>query len=229
MPDENHHSRVGSQIYYTCTIFFLKLNSLGLLHERGFACQTLRLCLRKTSFSIPRSHAFGLAKIWTFFHPTICLLFIFCWVSNLLLDSAAVGGRRSEYLSRCEREGEVAFSWPRAQRRGLVFPAVSDCSGPAECKHALMCGAALDTEDTAQTISAHELRPDRLSLCSAFPSLKFPPTSQAPFCHDCQCEIDILQYLLIFKAWFWSNGNFCSLKMETQSKQIFHSSKPLRS
>lgn len=77
--------------------------------------------------------------------------------TNLLLDSAAVGERRSKYLPRCEREAQVAFSWPRAQRRGLVFPAVSDCSRPAECKHAVMCGAALETVDTARAIPAHEV------------------------------------------------------------------------
>lgn len=68
-----------------------------------------------------------------------------------------MGERPSEYASRCDREGEVAFSWPPAQRRGLVFPPVSDCSRAVECKHALMCGAALDTVDTAQAISAHEV------------------------------------------------------------------------
>lgn len=152
-------------------------------------------------------------------------------LTNLLLDSAAVGGRRPEYLPRCERAGEVAFSWPRAQRRGLVFPAVSDCSGPAECKHALMCGAALDSADAAQAISAHELRPDR---SAPFVLLSTPlishPLHRLLFHRDCQCEIDILQYLLIFEAWFLVRWKlFCSLKMGAQSKQIFHSGEPLRS
>lgn len=92
-------------------------------------------------------------------HPTICLLSSSVHVSltNLFLDSVAVGERLSEYLSHCKGEAEVAFSWLWAQRKGLVFPAVSDCSRPAECKHALMCGAVLDTVDTTQAVSAHEV------------------------------------------------------------------------
>lgn len=72
--------------------------------------------------------------------------------ASLFLDRAAVGEGRSEYLRLCKKQAEVAFSWLRAQRKRLVFPAVSDCSGPAECKHALMCGA-----DAARAISAHEV------------------------------------------------------------------------
>lgn len=134
------------------------------------------------------SLCFGSEKIWTFSAPAICLLS--SSLTNLLLDQAAVGERRSESLSRCVREAEVAFSWLRAQRRGLVFPAVSDCSRPVECKHALMCGAALDTADTAQ---AH-LRPMRFEVLawpivplflffSPPPPLLFNshPLSQAPY------------------------------------------------
>ncbi len=108
------------------------------------------------------SLSFGAEKIWTFSAPQFvsCHLPLSfpsptcCWILRLWERN---GLSISLSLPRCEGEAEVAFSWLWAQRRGLVFPAVSDCSRPAECKHALMCGVAMDTADTAQAISAHEV------------------------------------------------------------------------
>lgn len=92
-------------------------------------------------------------------HPSICPLSSSLHISstNLLLDSVAAGGRSSECHSRCRGGAEVAFSWLWAQRKGFVFPAVSDCSRPAESKHPFMCGAVLNTVDTAQAALAYEV------------------------------------------------------------------------
>lgn len=137
-------------------LFHPTLNNLGLLRERGFACQTLDLCLRNTSWEIHVPKPF----IWfrenmNLFPPHNLSPVIFRSVS---LNQPVVGFcgcvRETVWISLSLREGgRSGFSWPWAQRRGLVFPAVSDCSRQAECKHTLMCGAALDTADTAQAIS----------------------------------------------------------------------------
>lgn len=161
-------------------------------------CQTLDLCLRNMSWEIyiPRPFIW-LKENMNLSHPTICLLSSSVHVSltNLFLDSVAVGERLSEYLSNCKGEAEVAFSWLWAQRKGLVFPAVSDCSRPAECKHALMCGAVLDTADTAQAVSAHEVWGLAWPIVPLFWfSLPWIPTHfHKPLIHHYwQCEIDIL-------------------------------------
>lgn len=113
--------------------------------------------------------------------PPICLLSfsVHFPLTSMLLDSAAVGEGRSEYLPLSKKAAEVAFSWLWAQRKGLVFLAVCDCSRSTECKQTLMCGAALDTADTAQGITAHEIWGFGLTDCPLvlfFNSLKFPPT-----------------------------------------------------
>lgn len=140
-----------------------------LLFERRFACRTLDLCVWNTTFShraVSPSSPFSFSS------------------ASLFLDCAAVGEGQSEYLLLCKKQAEVAFSWLRAQRKRLVFPAVSDCSRPAECKHALMCGAALDAADAAQAISAHEvwgLAWPSVPLFSFSLLLNSHPLSQAPY------------------------------------------------
>lgn len=185
--DEKRHRR--SQSCYICnTLFFLfhlTLNKLGPFHERGFAVSDTWSLFEKHELRGPHSQAFHLVqRKYEPFLPHNLSPVIFRSLTNLLLDSVAVGERWSEYLSRCEREAEVAFSWLWAQRRGLVFPAVSDCSRPAECKHDLMRGAALDTADTAQAISAHEVWglawPNVPLFCFSLPSNSHP-LSQAPY------------------------------------------------
>lgn len=122
----------------------------------------------------------GLEKIWAFFHPTICLLSSSVeFPLNLLLDSAAVWERRSEYVPHCDWEGQVFFL-AASSKEMVCFPWVSDCSGPVECKHAGMCEVALDTVDPLQPISGPwGLRFDStgLPLCSVFQALKFPLSS----------------------------------------------------
>lgn len=95
------------------------------------------------------------------------------------------------------------FFWLQAQRRWFVFPWVSDCSRPAECKHAVTYGESLDTVDPLQAISCPwGLRFDSsvLHLCSGFHPLNSPTP---PNCH---CEIFYLLFChkywrLVFARW----------------------------
>lgn len=140
-----------------------------LLFERRFACRTLDLCVWNTTFS---HRAVSLSASSPFSFSS----------ASLFLDCAAVGEGRSEYLLLCKKQAEVAFSWLRAQRKRLVFPAVSDCSRPAECKHALMCGAALCSGRCAGHLGPWGLR-FGLTECPFVLFLtppKFPPTFTSP-------------------------------------------------
>lgn len=113
----------------------------------------------------------------------------------------------------------MAFSWPPAQRRGLVFPPVSDCSRAVECKHALMCGAALDTVDTAQAISAHEVWGLTVLIVPlyCFSLTETPPISHARFSD------------LLYESFSFSlmNGNLRPNNRKTQCKRIHNSCNPL--
>lgn len=130
----------------------------------------------------PLSQAFGLEKIWAFFHPTICLL---SSSVEFPLNQPVVGFcgcvRKTVSIHLSLREGgKSGFFLAASSKEMVCFPWVSDCSGPVECKHAVMCGVALDAVDPLQAISGPwGLRFDStvLSLCSVFHPLKFPLSS----------------------------------------------------
>lgn len=152
------------------------LNKLGLLYERGFACQTLRNTSKEVHF--PKLLVWR--KYEPFFQPLICLL---SSSAEFPLNQPVVG------LCGCVRKtvwmrlslwkgGTTGFFWLQAQSRCFVFAWVSDCSRPVEGKHAVTFRVALITVDPWQAISdPRGLRFDStvLSLCFVFfYPLQFP-------------------------------------------------------
>lgn len=104
---------------------------------------------------------------WVSPQPTCCWILRLCEKDGLNTSLAVKGRDKWLFLATSSKE-MVCFPW------------VSDCSGPVECKHAVMCGVALDAVDPLQAISGPwGLRFDStvLSLCSVFHPLKFPLSS----------------------------------------------------